>query len=287
MLTHTMIEERTLHDLLLGGLGIELPIRGGYGGSRQDPIIITAPDVDGVALARLLTLDALGRGRGIFWRTVAQTLLGDEWPGIEQFKIETVRLTETQMITRTENFYFDVSAVIAARRRWQSPQVIAHHDVSGLTFPFEIGWLHFDRSENNELDTPGLGHSLGYKAPGIVCSLYVYDRGRTSVPADVTSAVVQEEFEEAAQEIAMHRPDFEALADQPAPTQDCLERYYRVGEAGRQASMLWLTTSRGRFVRARVTWVRDHFIDEAALTFVNAVLANIRSSGPLPTIRVH
>jgi hypothetical protein len=282
-----MLEERTLRDMLLGGLGIELPIRGGYGGSREDPIVITAPDAHGVALARLLTLLALGRGRGIFWRTVAQTLLGDEWPGIEQFKIETVRLTETQMITRTENFYFDVSAAVATRQRWQSPPVVAYRDVSGLVFPFEIGWLHFDKCENNELASPGLGHSLAYKAPGIICSLYVYDRGLASVPDDVTDSVVQDEFEEAAREIAEHRSDFEVLAEQPAPSQGCLERYYRVGDPGRQASLLWLTTSRGRFIRARVTWVRDHFIDEAALAFIGAVLANIRSSGPLPTTRAH
>jgi hypothetical protein len=280
-----MLEARTLHDLLLGGLGIELPIRGGYGGSREDPIVITAPDAHGVALTRLLTLHALGRGRGIFWRTVANTLLGDQWPGIEQFKIETVRLTETQMITRTENFYFDVSVAIAARQRWQSPPVIAHQDVSGLIFPFEIGWLHFDKGENHERDAPGLGHSLNYKAPGIVCSLCVYDRGLPKIPDDVANAVVQDEFEAAAQDIITHRSDFEALPDQP-PMEDCLERYYRVGE-GQQASLLWLTTSRGRFIKARVTWVRDHFIDEAAMTFVATLLGNIRRSGPLPTVRFH
>jgi hypothetical protein len=282
-----MAEERNLHDLLLGGMGIELPIRGGYGGSREDPIVITAPDLDGVALTRFLTLHALGRGRGIFWRTVANTLLGEEWPGIEQFKIETVRLTETQMITRTENFYFDVSAAIEAKpQRWQSPLVVAHHDVSGLVFPFEIGWLHFEKGANVERDAPGLGHSLNYRAPGIICSLYVYDKGLASVPDDVADAVVQGEFEEAAKDIATHRPDFEAVSDQPPPSPDCLERYYRVGE-GQQASLLWMTTSRGRFIKARVTWVRDHFIDEAAMTFVASVLATIRRSGPLPTSRVH
>jgi hypothetical protein len=280
-----MLEERTLHDLLLGGMGIELPIRGGYGGSREDPIVITASDVDGVALTRFLTLHALGRGRGIFWRTVANALLGDEWPGIEQFKIETVRLTETQMITRTENFYFDVSTVIAARQRWQSPRVIAHRDVSGLVFPFEIGWLHFDKGEDNERDAPGYGHSLNYRAPGVVCSLYVYDRGLPSVPDNVANSVVRDEFETAARDIATLRPDFEAVPDQP-PAEDCLERYYRVGE-GQQASLLWLTTSRGRFIRARVTWVRDQFIDEAVTTFIAAVLANIRNLGPLPTLRAH
>jgi hypothetical protein len=283
-----MLEKRTLHDLLLGGLGTELPIRGGYGGSREDPIIITAPDANGVALTRFQTLHALGRGRGIFWRTVANTLLGEEWPGIEQFKIETVRLTETQMITRTENFYFDVSAAMAVRRRWGAPPVIAHHDVSGLVFPFEIGWLHFDKGEDVEREEPGLGHSLAYKAPGILCSLCVYDRGLASIPDDVNDPVVLEEFESASREIATHRSDFELVPDQTqVQAQDCLERYYRVGEQGQQASLLWLTTSRGRFIRARVTWVRDHFIDEAAMTFVADVLANIQRSGPLPTRRVH
>jgi hypothetical protein len=282
-----MLEERiALHDLLLGGLGAELPIRGGYGCSREDAIIIAKPDADGVAMTRLLTMQALGKGRGVFWRTLANTLLGDQWPGIEQFKIETVRLTETQIVTRTENFYFDVSEMMTAQQRWQSPPVIVHHDISGLVFPFEIGWLHFNRSENNERDAPGLGHSLNYKAPGITGSVCVYDRGRANIPDDVADAVVQAEFEKAAREIDDHRPDFAASPDVP-PRQDCLERYYRVGDAGRQASLLSLTTSRRRFIKTRVTWVRDQFIDDAAMTFVDTVLGHIRQSGPLPTIRTH
>jgi hypothetical protein len=282
-----MLEERiALRDLLLGGLGTELPIRGGYGCSREDAIIITKPDADGVALTRVRTMQALGKGRGVFWRTIANALLGDQWPGIEQFKIETVRLTETQIITRTENFYFDVSEMMTAQRRWQSPPVIVHQDISGLVFPFEIGWLHFDKSENNELDAPGLGHSLNYKAPGVACSVCVYDRGLANIPDDVAGAVVQNEFEKALRDIDAHRPDLAACSDQP-PRQDCLERYYRVGDAGHQASLLCLTTSRRRFIKLRVTWVRDQFIDEAAMTFVDTVLTYIRQSGPLPTIRTH
>ena len=96
-------EPIALHDMLLRDWGTELPIRGGYGGSREDPIIITTSDADSVAATRLWTLRGLGRGRGIFWRTIAHTLLGDQWPGIERFKIETVQLTDTQIITQTEN----------------------------------------------------------------------------------------------------------------------------------------------------------------------------------------
>ena len=224
----------------------------------------------------------LGRGRGIFWRTLTRALLGDKWPGIEQFKIETVELTDTEIITQTEAYYFDVSAMIAAQGRWRQLPVIVHRDVSGLIFSFEIGWLHFDKSENNELHAPGLGHSLHYKAPGIICSLYVYDRGRTDIPDDPTNDVILKEFESAADDIATHRPNFAPYPNQPT-RRDCLERwYYSVGDAGRWASLLLLTTSRGRFIKARMTWVREQFIDRTARNFVATLLAYKEfSAGPM------
>jgi hypothetical protein len=270
-----------LHDLLLRDWGTELPIRGGYGGSREDPIIITTSDAESVALTRVVALRGLGRGRGIFWRTLNHALLGDKWPGIEQFKIETVKLTDTQIVTQTENYYFDVSAMVAAHRRWQLPPVIVHRDVSGLIFPFEMGWLHFDNSENTELHAPGMGLGLHYKAPSIICSLYVYDRGRTDIPGDLTDDVIQKEFERAASDIATVRPNFAAYPDQPT-RQDCLQRYYySVADAGRETSLLLLTASRGRFVKTRMTWVRDPFIDRAATNSVDALLATTRTFAEL------
>ena len=226
----------SLHDLLLRDWGTELPICGGYGRSREDPIVVTTLDAEGTALTQCLALRGLGRGRGVFWRTIAHALLGDQWPGIEQFKIETIELTKKQIVTQTENYYFDVSSMIAAHQRWQALPVIVHHDVSGLTFPYEIGWLHFDNSQNHELEAPGLGHSLHYKAPGIVCSLHVYDRGRTDIPDDVTDDVIQKEFESATSEIAAVRLEFAAWPDQ-ATKQDYLASFFRVGNEGREVSL--------------------------------------------------
>jgi hypothetical protein len=272
-----------LHDLLLRDWGTELPIRGGYGQSREEPIVVTTPDAESTALTQVLVLRGFGRGRGVFWRTITHALLGDQWPGIEQFKIETIELTDNQIVTQTENYYFDVSSMIAAHGQSQALPIIVHRDVSGLTFPFEIGWLHFDNSENNESDTPGLGHNLHYKAPGIICSLYVYDRGRTGIPDNVADDVIRIEFESAASEIATARPDFAVWPDQ-ATSQDYLARFYKVGDDGREASLLLLTTSRGRFVKARMTWFREPFIDSAAKNFIDTLLAISRSLGPLPTV---
>jgi len=61
-----LAERLTLHDMLLRDWGTDLFIRGGSGGSREDPIIITASDPSIVAETRLLTLRGIGRGRGIF-----------------------------------------------------------------------------------------------------------------------------------------------------------------------------------------------------------------------------
>lgn len=72
-----MCDERlTLHDLLLRDWGTDLPLQGGWGGSREDPIIITASDADSVAATRVVTLRGIGNGRGVFWRTISLALVG-------------------------------------------------------------------------------------------------------------------------------------------------------------------------------------------------------------------
>jgi hypothetical protein len=284
-----MLEERmNLHDLLLRDWGTDLPIRGGWGGSREDPIIVTAPDAESVAATRVVTLRGIGNGRGVFWRTISLALLDDPWPGIEQFKIETVQLTDTQIITQTENHYFDVSAMIAAQKRWLSSPVIAHHDECGLAFPFEIGWLHFDSARNYEQGAPGLGYSLCYRGPGVTATVYVYDQRLADIPDDVADSVIRDEFERAAHEIATERPDLVAWPGHPN-NPDCIERYYRAGDDGRGASHLWLTTACGRFLKARVSWDRDPFIDKAAKLFVDTLLVNTRSSdrSDNPGSRIH
>ncbi|MFZ0569074.1 MAG: hypothetical protein WCD20_00305 [Rhodomicrobium sp.] len=264
-----------LHDLLLRDWGTGLPISGGSGQSRENPIIVTATDADTVALSQLLTLRGLGRGRGIFWRSISRALLGEQWPGVEQFKIKAVELTDTQVITQTENYYFNVSAMQSAGRTWQSLPLLIHHDVSGLTFPYEIGWMHFDRKLNNEAQAPGLGTTLFYAAPHTRCSIYIYDRGYINIPNDVKDELVKDEFENAHGDITVEHPDYERWPD-PPKRNDCLRRFYRVGNEGYDVSLLVLTASRGRFIKARLTWMRDYLIDRLVGESVDSLLGITR-----------
>lgn len=267
-----------LHDLLLRDWGTDLPITGGFGGSREDPIVITATDPETVKLTKLNTLRGIGRGRGIFWRTMACAMLGEQWPGIEQFKIETVELTDTQAVTQTENYYFDVSAMMSVNASSCSASAAIHSDASGLVLPYEIGWVHFDNASNKEQQAPGLGFSLHYKAPTIVFSVYVYDRGYSDIPDDVNDPLVRQEFDIAHRDFVNLHPNFVTWPDRPR-SQDRLERFYRIeNDDGREASLLLLTTARRRFIKARLTWARDPLIDRLAIESVDSLVAITRGS---------
>lgn len=48
---------------------------------------------------------------------------------------------------------------------------------------------------------PGLGQSIGYNAPGIAATVYLYTMGLTSVPDDVDAPALREHFEQACRDI--------------------------------------------------------------------------------------
>ncbi len=166
-------EPITLHDLLLRDWGTGLPISGGSGQSRENPIIVTATDADTVALSQLLTLRGLGRGRGIFWRSISRALLGEQWPGVEQFTIKAVELTDTQVITQTEHYYFNVSAMLSGGGTWQALPLLIHRDVSGLTFPYEIGYAFRQEAEQRSAGTRSWDDLILRGAPHKMQHLYL------------------------------------------------------------------------------------------------------------------
>jgi hypothetical protein len=109
----------SLKELLLRDSGTDLPIRGGYGQTRDAPIVVTASDAKDVARTQMLTLRGVCRGRRVFWRKLDRRLLAPEWPGIEQVKIETVEIKADQLVAQVENYYFDTSSSINANKAWE------------------------------------------------------------------------------------------------------------------------------------------------------------------------
>ncbi len=56
----------TLRGNLLRDFGHDLPISGGWGASRTDPIAVAASDAEAVALVEARVLDDLSRVRGVY-----------------------------------------------------------------------------------------------------------------------------------------------------------------------------------------------------------------------------
>ena len=121
-------------------------------------------------------LRGLAKARNVYWRSLGRELLGDELPGIEKFRIETVELTPDRKLTTTAAYYFDVSGL--PNRVWKPIKGSELHAPLNVRFPCELGWLHTRCVTDHEMAVPGSGISVGYGAPGIKATFYVYDWGR-------------------------------------------------------------------------------------------------------------
>jgi hypothetical protein len=101
--------DMNLREFLKSDFGIDFPISGGMGNSRDTPIVIHREEPNDYAGVEYGVLRCLGIGRGIEWKLLKQTLLSQGDRQIDQMKIETVQLTPTERITQVENYYFDIT----------------------------------------------------------------------------------------------------------------------------------------------------------------------------------
>lgn len=98
-----------LRELLKADFGIDFPISGGTGNSRDTAIVIRNEVPNDYVGVEHGVLRCLGRGRGIEWTLVEQSLLEHNGRKIDRMTIETKETTPTQIITQTENYYFDIT----------------------------------------------------------------------------------------------------------------------------------------------------------------------------------
>lgn len=98
-----------LKELLEKDFGVELPISGGFGNSIDNAIIIHKSDIKDYVGTEHLVLNCLGQGRGVVWKLLGQELLIHNNKKIDKIKIETKKLTKSEIITQIENYYFDIT----------------------------------------------------------------------------------------------------------------------------------------------------------------------------------
>ncbi|MEN9549181.1 MAG: hypothetical protein RIR12_1772 [Bacteroidota bacterium] len=99
----------TLRELLKRDFDTDLDISGGYGNSINNCIRIHKTRINDYVGTEYYILKCLGIGRRIEWKTLGQSLLSDNNRTIDKVKIETKQITETEIITQIENYYFDIT----------------------------------------------------------------------------------------------------------------------------------------------------------------------------------
>ena len=98
-----------IRELIRKDFGVDLPIKGGSGNSIEDPLEIELTEINDYIGAEYAFLKFLGIGRGIEWRVMEQALLHHNDRKIDKIVIETKEFTEDEIITQTENYYFDIT----------------------------------------------------------------------------------------------------------------------------------------------------------------------------------
>lgn len=101
-----------LRQLLKTDFDIDFPISGGTGNSFDNPIVIQKQIPNDYTSAEYGILRCLGVGRRIEWKVIKQNVMHHNGRTLDQLKIETKQLTDTEVITQIENYYFDITECV-------------------------------------------------------------------------------------------------------------------------------------------------------------------------------
>ena len=101
-----------VREMLKEDFGVDLPIKGGFGNSIDNPVIlIKEGQLNDYVAVEYSYLKYIGFGRRITWETLGQELITHGDRKIDKIKIKTRQPTETGLITQVENYYFDITDV--------------------------------------------------------------------------------------------------------------------------------------------------------------------------------
>ena len=98
-----------LKDIIKPDPSINLLIKSGTGNSIDDPIIIEKSKKYDCVKFESALLDFISDKRGIEWKLLEQKLISQEKKHIDILKIETKQFTEHEIITKIEDYYFDIT----------------------------------------------------------------------------------------------------------------------------------------------------------------------------------
>jgi hypothetical protein len=68
--------------------------------------------------------------------------------------------------------------------------------ISNIEVPSNIGEFSIENVVNNEIESPGLGHTITYNEPSnkYHADCYIYNLGMESIPIDINNPIVQDHY---------------------------------------------------------------------------------------------
>jgi hypothetical protein len=134
--------------------------------------------------------------------------------------------------------------------------------VKGIGFPDQVGDFTRGNGRDYEKTHPGLGYSFAYRREPWTATVYVYDQ-RRAIPDDLGSEIVKREFAAAARDV-LEGPKLGisrkaelvgnfTLPERDAPRFTCANFTVVTRESVDVTSLLCITSSKGKFVKFRVT----------------------------------
>jgi hypothetical protein len=261
----------SIKQLLFDDFGYDLNIAGGSGQSADDPIHVLSETEQDAYQTQYMVLRGIGRGRKVIWRTLEINRTSKETSQLLQYKIETQDVSDSEIITQIENYYFLVNKTISTSDMgisWNKP--IAHEDLEILIkFPRGLSWLHFGEMVDYESRTPELGYSLGYGAPGIKATIFVYP-----IINDVSdSPAYLMELKKARMEIIQVHGENAIKQEWEISEEENHAVYFYIPQTEPDnISALLVTELHGYFIKVRITLLNEKFMREVAKEFHYEIL---------------
>lgn len=278
----------SIKDLLFRDFGFDLPISGTFPelGMRTNPIVIHSSDAAKIVETMYLTVHGmnLGLGRAIAAASTSEMPLGVLWrPHPEQWleyhpkeqlyslRFERKALKEDEIDNQIIRYYFKLSdfydAMAPRIDRMDFPSV----SFGSIRLPISIGWLHHNQAKTVDYakknDRPDLGMGFAYEAIGLSATVFVYPVPAGMEQSEDTLAVA---FGQSVSEVETLNDNIKALPDRE-PSDGFRERAWMMGEAAERATVLGMGIVDGYFVKYRLTWTRDHELDQAAGLFMGTL----------------
>lgn len=201
-----------LRKLLKDDFDIDLPISGGMGQSISDPIVIDTADNLVASRVEMDVLRCINKQLGRHWRLTKTLRIHDDLNcHIEKVSFEAKYPEGDQIITDTRNFYFDISSLALDKEETTPACYVSVGNDNRFNVPYQLGWVNFTNSIDNEPIQAGAGLSVAYDAPGTKITVFIYDKRIAVIDPVIFPSLLDDEFNQAKADILTRNPQAEQL----------------------------------------------------------------------------